>query len=101
MEASDIIGWIAAGISTIISPPQAVKIYQARHSTFSGKFEAVSLGTWLLVTLNATLWLVYAILTMAYPVGFLSLVNGPLGLYVIVAVLRDRRSQRVISHAKH
>jgi uncharacterized protein with PQ loop repeat len=90
---ADIIGWIAAGISTVISLPQAAKIFQMRHSTAKGKFDGVALGTWVLVTVNAVLWFIYAILAQAYPVGFPSLINGPLGIYVILSVMKDRKGK--------
>jgi uncharacterized protein with PQ loop repeat len=89
--AAVIIGWLAAGVSTGIAVPQAAHIWRNRHE--ENAFVGVALGTWVLLTLNAALWLTYAILTKAYPVGFPSLINGPLGAYVVVSVWRSRRKE--------
>jgi uncharacterized protein with PQ loop repeat len=78
-----IIGWCGALTSSLLALPQAIKLYR-------NPFEqsGVSLLTWLVVVMNASLWLLYALLTKAYPVGVPSLINGPLAIYIIYKILR-------------
>lgn len=87
------IGWTAAAISMTLTAPQAYRVWKiaSEHQHHRcGSLQSLSLWMWVLITLNAALWLIYAILTEAYPVGAPSLINGPLGVYVMVKILQDR-----------
>jgi len=61
-EAQDLVGYIAATLTTLAFLPQLLKTWASRSA------RDVSLGTFLLFTTGVALWLVYGILAGAWPV---------------------------------
>jgi uncharacterized protein with PQ loop repeat len=80
------VGWAGAVTSSLLAVPQAVKLYRNPNEV-----AGLSLATWLLLLVNAALWLVYAAGSGAYPVAVPSLINGPLAAYIVVKLLASRR----------
>ncbi len=80
-----IFGLGGALTSSILAIPQALKIYRDPLN-----ISGVAISTWVLLVLNALIWLLYAIATEAYPVGVPSLINGPAAIYVLVKVGQQR-----------
>lgn len=87
----NIVGFTAAVISFIIWLPQARSTWRYRNDPAA--LAVASLGTQLLVLLNATVWWVYAIGTEAYWSGAPGAVNLPLALLSIALILRARRAE--------
>ncbi|MHA3724225.1 hypothetical protein ACXR2T_10135 [Leucobacter sp. HY1910] len=83
------IGFIAAVVSFVLFLPQAQRAWQFRRDAQS--LRGISVGTQLLVLLNASLWGAYAFITGSFWVGAPGLVNAPLAMAMIVLILRSRR----------
>lgn len=57
MNIGEVIGYIAATVGTIIFIPQAIKTIKTRDT------KSLSLPTFVLISLNNSLWLTYGIIT--------------------------------------
>ena len=71
MKLFDIIGYLAAILTTISFVPQALQIIKTKDT------KGISLPMYILFTLGVFLWLVYGICTKSYPVivaNFITLV---------------------------
>lgn len=88
MTLTDLIGIVASSISIIMFIPQAKTVWDNRSDPHA--LVGVSYASLALLLVNATLWLVYAILAHAIWSGIPSLVNGPLALAMIA--LKSRAS---------
>lgn len=64
VEWADLVGSIAACLTTLAFVPQVVKTLKTRHT------RDISLSMWVLFCLGVALWLVYGVLMTAWPIIF-------------------------------
>lgn len=83
MNASDLLGLIAATLTTLSFVPQAVKSVRTRD------LSGISLGMYSAFTLGIALWLVYGIMTEAMPVIVANAVTLPLCGLILVLKLKE------------
>ena len=74
-----LLGLSGAAISCLTSLPQAHKALTSPAECLVG----VSVWTWRIIALNATIWLVWAILVGQIVAGLPSLVNGPAAVVIL------------------
>jgi MtN3 and saliva related transmembrane protein len=84
MPTSDLIGYVAATLTTISFLPQAWLTFRTRDVS------GISLGMYCVFTLGVALWLVYGLLTAAWPVVAANAVTLALALAILVMKLRFR-----------
>jgi MtN3 and saliva related transmembrane protein len=63
-ELPDLVGSVAACLTTLAFVPQVVKTLKTRHT------RDISLAMWVLFCLGVALWLVYGLLLVAWPIIF-------------------------------
>jgi MtN3 and saliva related transmembrane protein len=78
----DLIGSVAAFLTTIAFVPQVVKIWKSRSAA------GVSLRMYIVFTLGVVLWLAYGLLLGAMPIIIANCVTLALSLTVVVMKLR-------------
>ena len=93
MTGIEIIGYIAASLTTASFVPQALLIYRTRNVT------GISLGMYGAFTVGISLWLAYGLLLRAWPIVVANLVTLVLALIILSMKLRygavsDRRHPR-------
>ncbi len=78
---SDLIGYIAASLTTLSFLPQAVHTFRTRDVS------GISLGMYALFTVGVALWLVYGLLLGAWPLIVANAVTLALALAILVMKL--------------
>jgi len=87
MSSSDLLGLIAATLTTLSFVPQAIKSVRTRD------LSGISLGMYAAFTLGIALWLVYGLMTQAMPVIVANAVTLPLcGLILVLKLLEAGRT---------
>lgn len=89
------IGFLASCIAFIMFIPSAVTIYKNRHDAHA--LRGSSIGMNLLLVTNALLWGAYGFLSSAFWVAAPGLVNLPLAVFSIYAIVRSRQQESVKS----
>ena len=84
MQFADSIGTVAACLTTASFVPQVW------HTLRSRDVSGISLGMYSLFTLGVTLWLVYGILLVAWPIIIANAITMTLALAILVMKLRYR-----------
>ncbi|MBE2261421.1 MAG: SemiSWEET transporter [Burkholderiaceae bacterium] len=84
MSPSDLIGYLAATLTTCAFVPQVWLSIRTRD------LSGVSLGMYSLFTAGVALWLVYGWLTAAWPVVVANAITLTLALCMLVLKLRSR-----------
>ena len=84
MPLHDLIGSLAACLTTASFIPQAWKTFRSRDVS------GISLGMYSLFTLGVALWLVYGILLIAWPIIIANVITTSLALAILVMKLRYR-----------
>jgi MtN3 and saliva related transmembrane protein len=84
MTLIDWIGSFAAFLTTASFIPQAWQTFRTRDVS------GISLGMYSLFTLGVTLWLVYGILLVAWPIIIANVITTSLALMILVMKLRYR-----------
>jgi len=82
MNAIDIIGTIAAILTTASFVPQALHTFQTKD------VRGISLGMYSAFTAGVSLWLVYGILLSAWPIIIANAITVSLALAILVMKLR-------------
>jgi MtN3 and saliva related transmembrane protein len=82
MNATDLIGYLAATLTTVAFVPQAWQIWTTRNGT------GISVGKYALFTAGVALWLVYGLLLGAWPIILANVVTLVLALFILVMKLR-------------
>ncbi|MFM8691144.1 MAG: SemiSWEET transporter [Limnohabitans sp.] len=78
----DLIGSLAACLTTASFIPQAWKTFRSRDVS------GISLGMYSLFTAGVALWLVYGLLLMAWPIIIANVITTSLALAILVMKLR-------------
>jgi MtN3 and saliva related transmembrane protein len=81
---NDLIGYIAACLTTLSFLPQALHTFRTRD------VRGISLGMYALFTSGVALWLVYGLLLAAWPIVVANAVTLVLALAILVMKLRFR-----------
>lgn len=78
----DLIGYLAAGLTTIAFVPQAWLTWRTRRA------EGVSLGMYLIFTSGVALWLAYGLMLGAWPIVAANAITLGLALFILGMKLR-------------
>lgn len=81
---NDLIGYIAASLTTLSFLPQALHTFRTRDVS------GISLGMYSMFTVGVALWLVYGLLLAAWPIVAANAVTLALALAILVMKLRYR-----------
>ncbi len=81
---NDLIGYIAASLTTLSFLPQALHTFRTRDVS------GISLGMYSMFTVGVALWLVYGVLLWAWPLMVANAVTLALALAILVMKLRYR-----------
>lgn len=84
MQAIDLIGYIAAGLTTLSFVPQAWHTFTTRD------VRGISLGMYSVFTLGVALWLVYGLLLDAWPIVVANAITLALAAAILWMKLRFR-----------
>ena len=84
MNLTDLIGSLAAVLTTASFLPQAWHTFQTKDVS------GISLGMYSVFTVGVALWLVYGWLTAAWPVVFANAITLTLASFILVMKLRFR-----------
>lgn len=82
---NDLIGYLAASLTTLSFLPQALHTFRTRD------VRGISLGMYALFTTGVALWLVYGLLLAAWPIVVANALTLALALAILVMKLRYRR----------
>lgn len=88
MTAADIVGTLAAIVSTTTLLPQTIRVLRTRDT------RAISLATFIIVCLGATLWGIYGVLIVSWPVIITNALTLPMGAIILALKLRQIRDDR-------
>ena len=90
MSLADIIGFIAATLTTISFLPQALRVWRTRET------RGISLGMFSVFSTGAALWVLYGLLAPSYPVLIANSVTLVFAVSILVMKVRyDRPSLKV------
>ena len=84
MLSADLIGTVAACLTTASFVPQVV------HTLRTRDVSGISLGMYSMFTVGVALWLVYGLLLMAWPIIITNAITTSLALVILVMKLRYR-----------
>ena len=84
MTFSDLIGYVAAFLTTASFVPQAWHTFQTRDVS------GISLGMYSVFTAGVACWLIYGVLLGAWPIVFANCVTLALAVAILVMKLRYR-----------
>ncbi len=79
---NDVIGYIAASLTTLSFLPQALHTFRTRDVS------GISLGMYALFTTGVALWLVYGLLLAAWPLIVANAITLALALAILLMKLR-------------
>ncbi|MBP6833088.1 MAG: SemiSWEET family sugar transporter [Deltaproteobacteria bacterium] len=88
MTAIELIGYVAATLTTASFVPQALLIYKTRNVT------GISLGMYGAFTVGIALWLAYGLLLRAWPIVGANLVTLVLALAILSMKIRYGEDER-------
>lgn len=86
MSATDIVGFLAALLTTASFVPQAWLTFRSRDVS------GISLAMYSAFTVGVALWLAYGVLTGAWPIVLANAITLALALAILVMKLMYRRS---------
>ncbi len=84
LPATELIGYLAAGLTTVSFVPQAWLTFRTRDVS------GVSLGMYSAFTIGVALWLVYGVMLDAWPIVLANGVTLALAVSMLVMKLRYR-----------
>jgi MtN3 and saliva related transmembrane protein len=82
MNFSELVGYLAATLTTVAFVPQAWQIWTTRSGA------GISTGKYALFTSGVALWLAYGLLIGAWPVIIANAITLVLALFILVMKLR-------------
>lgn len=83
---NDIIGSIAAVLTTASFLPQAYKIFKTKET------KAISLAMFAILNTGNIFWLIYGFLTTQYPIIFANLITLTLSGYILFIKVKNMRN---------
>jgi MtN3 and saliva related transmembrane protein len=91
VDLNEIIGFIAAILTTTAFLPQAL------HSWKTRDLSGISFNMYMIFTLGVTLWLIYGFLIKSMPVIAANIITLPTTLIILSLKIKDMRSNRIES----
>lgn len=88
MTPADIVGTLAAVVSTTTLLPQTIRVLKTRDT------RAISLATFAIVCASATLWGIYGVLIGSWPVIVTNALTFPMGAIILALKIRQVRNDR-------
>jgi MtN3 and saliva related transmembrane protein len=85
---TDLLGYLAASLTTASFIPQALKTFRTRDVS------GISLGMYSAFTVGVALWLAYGLLLRAWPVVIANIITLVLSLSILAMKLRYRHTHR-------
>lgn len=82
MQVAEILGFLAAALTTGAFVPQALHTWRTRDT------DGISLGMYSIFTAGVALWLVYGLLIHAWPVVVANTITLALALFILMLKLR-------------
>lgn len=82
MQASDIVGYFAAVLTTASFIPQALHTFQTKDVS------GISLGMYSSFTVGVSLWLVYGVLLQAWPIVIANTITLTMAAAILAMKLR-------------
>lgn len=83
MEPANLIGSLAALLTTIAFVPQAWLTWKTRRA------DGVSLGMYLIFSCGVALWLVYGLLIGAWPIIVANFITFTMAVFILVMKIRS------------
>ena len=87
MQTHDLIGFLAATLTTASFVPQAVHTFKTKD------VRGISLGMYSAFTLGVALWLVYGVMLSAWPIVIANAITVSLAASILAMKLRYRKDQ--------
>lgn len=84
MQTTDIIGYLAASMTTASFLPQALHTFRTKDVS------GISLGMYSVFTLGVSLWLLYGILLDAWPIVIANTITTALASFILWMKVRYR-----------
>lgn len=84
MPHSDVIGYIAAILTTLAFVPQAWLVWRTRRA------DGISLGMYCIFTLGLSFWVGYGLMLRAWPIIIANFITLLLAAFILVMKLRHR-----------
>lgn len=78
MNPTDLLGYLAAILTTTAFIPQAVRVWRTRRT------QDLSLGMYSVFTAGVALWLAYGLIIRAWPVAAANAITLLLALFILV-----------------
>ena len=88
MLSPDLIGTIAATLTTLSFLPQAILVLR------TGETRGISLGMYSVFTVGVALWIIYGVTLEAWPVIIANAVTLCLALCILTVVIKNRLAKR-------
>lgn len=85
MTAIDILGYIAASLTTLSFLPQAI------GSVRTGRTDGLSLPMYTMFSVGVALWLAYGLAVQSWPIILANLVTLAFALVILSLIIRNRR----------
>lgn len=85
---TDVVGWMAAAVSTVMFLPQVMHTWRQRHSP--AELAGISVVAFGLIAVNASLWMAYGVLRSDPQMTFSNMLIVLTALGTIVLVARGR-----------
>lgn len=84
---AELLAWCGAALSCLLCLPQAMRTLRLAE-----RLDGISPGTYWIVLANATVWVIWSMLTGELAVGAPALINGPAAVLILhrLAVARPR-----------
>ena len=86
MNTVEVIGYIAAALTTSSFVPQAWKTFRTKDVS------GISLGMYSMFTVGITLWLVYGLMLRAWPIVIANVVTISLACTILAMKIRYRKA---------
>jgi len=84
MLSSDLIGTMAAFLTTVSFLPQAILVLR------TGETRGISLGMYSVFTIGVALWIIYGFTLGALPIIIANIVTLALGLCILSVVMKNK-----------
>jgi MtN3 and saliva related transmembrane protein len=83
MESIDVLGYVAASLTTVAFVPQVIKTWKSKSA------KDISLIMFLLFNIGIILWLIYGIVIESMPIILANIVTGILALTILGFKVHD------------
>jgi len=85
---SDIIGSIAAFLTTVCFIPQACKVIKSKHT------EGISIIMYVLFSTGVFFWFIYGVMLNSLPIIIANFITFALALTILVTVIKERKKSK-------